>query len=74
MRCYLKCILHTYSNMLGGPPEITIDSLRQVRQLGVVLLEVYNESVNMFLTYKFYTPKVAVHAINYRIRFLTSLS
>ena len=35
------------------------DSLRQVRWLGGILLRVYNDSVNMFLTYTFYTPKVA---------------
>ncbi len=37
---------------------ITIDLLRQVRRLGGVLLGVHNESVNVFLTYTFYTPKV----------------
>ncbi len=35
------------------------DSLHQVRWLGGVLLGVYNEAVNMFLTCTFYTPKVA---------------
>ncbi len=37
----------------------SFDLLSQVCRLRVVLLGVYYESLNMFLTYAFYTPKVA---------------
>ena len=52
-----------------------LDSLRQVRRLGVV--GVCNESLNMLLTYTFCTPKVPEiaqnwnYTINYGTRFLT---
>ena len=42
--------LHLLSNHL--------DSLHQVCRLGVVLLGVYHESLNMYLSYTFYTSKV----------------